>query len=383
MQLDQHTLEIVIMIVNFLSCAVMIVLWRINLSERGPEVWALAAAVGTAAFFAMIFYPAIGNHAIFLNNVGTLTTFLLLLEGILRFRRFSGEARRRAFIIAAIAIFALVSYFNRDYPAARYLFHDFVAFGLLASCAFFIIYRTRGMETAAHSISAFAFIVMASGFGYRWYLAFSGAIEAAMIGSTRHPFHLTLFLLGIPWTVGWTYGLSTALIYRVRRQLVGMAAQDALTGLDNRRSFDQIMQLLFRESRSADQRFILFLFDLNGFKAINDSHGHTFGDDILVLVAEAIRESIRENDFAVRFGGDEFIVLMRYQDDFDMELMLNRLRGSVERKRELFGREVQLRISIGTAVFPDDGTTMDELLSVADRRMYEEKEDRVLHSEVV
>ena len=122
---------------------------------------------------------------------------------------------------------------------------------------------------------------------------------------------------------------------------------------------------------------------MNDFKAINDRYGHTFGDLILVNVAETIREVIREDDFAVRYGGDEFVLIMRYQQGFDREMMLKRLRNSIEKVFKIKERQVRLRVSIGSAVFPDDGRSMDELLFIADHKMYQEKKDRQLVSIVI
>lgn len=382
MRLDQPTLEIVLMIVNLISCIVMITLWRINTGEKGPEVWALAAGSGTAAFFVMIFYPFIGNYAIFINNFGTLATYLFLLEGVLRFRGYKREPQRKVLMVFLLALFFLISFLNRDFPTARYLTYDIISFILLSLAAFFMLHRTRGIETAVHSISSGAFLLLAFSFAYRWSLALSGQIEAVQVGSTQHPFQAILFLIGLPFTVGWTYGLVIAIIYRTQKRLTEIATRDELTGLHNRRSLDKNIEQIFRGSNIIERHFLLLLFDINGFKAINDSYGHSYGDRILMQVAEDIQESIREDDFAVRFGGDEFVVLMYYEHDFDMELMLERLREAVESRKILDGRQVQLRVSIGTAVYPDDGLSMDELLLVADRRMYEEKYRRQLLSEV-
>jgi diguanylate cyclase (GGDEF)-like protein len=383
MHLDQRTLEIVLMIVNLISCIVMIFLWRMNSSEKGPECWALSAAMATAAFFSMIFYSSIGNYAIFLNNAGTLTSHLFMLEGILRFRDIGKASKRKVVIIFLIILFIVVSYFNRGFPTARYLFFDFASVTMMALAAFFILYRTRGTETLVHSFSAVSFAVLGLLFAYRWNLAFSGAIETSLLGSTRHPFQVILFLMGIPYAIGWTYGLFMVVIHRANSQLKNMAAKDALTGLHNRRCFDQVMSCFIDESKSKGQRFLVILLDLNDFEAINDSCGHTFGDLILVNVAEAIREVIREDDFAVRYGGDEFVIIMRYQQGFDRELMLQRLRDTIEKKFKLKERQIRLRVSIGSAVFPDDGRSMDELLFIADHKMYREKKDRQLVSIVI
>jgi len=189
--------------------------------------------------------------------------------------------------------------------------------------------------------------------------------------------------MGIPYAIGWTYGLIMVVIYRANGQLKNMAAKDALTGLNNRRCFDQVMSCFIDESQSKGQKFLVILLDLNDFKAINDGYGHTFGDLILVNVAEAIREVIREGDFAVRYGGDEFVLIMSYQQGFDRELMLKRLRDSIEKKFILKERQVRLRVSIGSAVYPDDGRSMDELLFIADHKMYQEKNERLLVSIVI
>lgn len=383
MQLDQRTLEIVLMIVNLVSCAVMIVLWRMSSSQKGPECWALSAAMVTAAFFSMVFYSSIGNYAIFLNNTGTLTSHLFMLEGILRFRNIGNASKRRIILILLIVFFAVVSYLNRDFPTARYLFHDFTSVTIMALATFFILYRTRGMETLVHSISAISFVILGLFFAYRWNLAYSGIIETSLLGSTRHPFQVILFLMGIPYAIGWTYGLILVVIYRANSQLKSMAAKDALTGLNNRRCFDQVMSCFIDESQLKGQKFLVILLDLNDFKAINDSYGHTFGDLILVNVAETIREVIREDDFAVRYGGDEFVLIMRYQQGFDRELMLKRLRDSIEKKFAIKERQIRLRVSIGSAVYPDDGRSMDELLFIADHKMYQEKKDRQLVSIVI
>lgn len=383
MQLDQRTLEVVLMIVNLMSCAVMIVLWRMSSSEKGPECWALSAAMVTAAFFSMVFYSSIGNYAIFLNNTGTLTSHLFMLEGILRFRDIGKASKRRVIIIVLIVIFIVVSYLNRGFPTARYLFHDFTSVTIMALATFFILYRTRGMETLVHSISAISFVVLGLFFAYRWNLAYSGIIETSLLGSTRHPFQVILFLMGIPYAIGWTYGLIMVVIYRANSQLKNMAAKDALTGLNTRRCFDQVMSCFIEESQSKGQKFLVILLDLNDFKAINDSYGHTFGDLILINVAETIREVIREDDFAVRYGGDEFVLIMRYQQGFDRELMLRRLRDSIEKKFVLKERQIRLRVSVGSAVYPNDGRSMDELLFIADHKMYQEKKDRQLVSIVI
>ena len=383
MRLDQPTLEVILMIVNLFSFLVMLALWRINSDEKGPEIWVIAAGMGTAAFFVMIFYGAIGNYAIFLNNFGSLAVYLLILEGILRFRGVGKPEQRKILILCLMIVFLIASYANRDYPAVRYLVYDTFSVIILMLSAVFILYRTRKLETAIHSIAACSFLLLAAAFSYRWYLAFSGNIESVLLGSTQHPFQAILFMIGVPFTIGWTYGLVIAMVYRAHRKLIDIASRDELTGLANRRNMIQYMNRLTQESGLKDGQFLLLLLDINGFKEVNDSNGHAFGDKILCHVAGVIEGSIRDNDYAVRYGGDEFVIIMGYQDGLNKDLMIERIRSAVELKKIIIGWQVQLRVSIGTALYPIDGLTMDELILKADSRMYEEKRRRQLNTEVL
>lgn len=380
--LDQPTLEIVLAIVNLLAFLIMLVFWYINRSESGPMIWAIASFHAAVGFFIMLLYPLFGNYMIFINNYCVLSTFLFLLEGILRFRGIGLKSRRKPYIIFLLFLFLLVSYINRDYPTNRYLTHDFISVILLSLSAYYMLYRTRKAETLVHLFSSTAFAFMALAFLYRWYLAASGAIETVANGSTQHPFQVVLFLMGIPWTLGWTYGFGLAMIFRSRQELVALANQDVLTGLDNRRSLNNCIKHMLSGGKTKKQQFLLILIDINGFKIINDTYGHTFGDEILITTAETIRQAIRENDFAIRFGGDEFIVLMHFLESGEIEPLVNRLRDSLEKVRNQPSTNLQLRVSIGTAIYPDDGDSIDKLLKVADIRMYAEKNESKLGSEV-
>lgn len=383
MQLDQPTLEIVLMIVNLLSFFVMVILWRINPSEKGPEFWALAALTATVGFFVMIFFPIIGNHAIFLNNAFTLLTYLFILEGVLRFRGFGVASKRYSLLVVSTAFFFVMSFLLRNNPSVRYLFYDSVTLVMLGLALFYMLYRTQKMETAVHLIASSAFLLLMFCFAYRWYLAFSGVIEAVQLGSTQHPFQSMLLLIAIPWTIGWTYGLVIALIYKNQLKLHSLAAKDELTNLSNRRSLSYSINSLISASNLKGGKFLVFLIDLNCFKNINDSYGHAFGDQILVHIAEMLKTAIREEDLAIRYGGDEFVIIMPGQGSENNEMMKERIQNAIENEFSLNDQQVVIRASIGFAAYPDDGANIDELLYAADQRMYQEKQDRQLYSQVI
>lgn len=120
------------------------------------------------------------------------------------------------------------------------------------------------------------------------------------------------------------------------------------------------------------------MIDLDGFKAINDKHGHQIGDLILRQVATAIRENIRHSDFCARYAGDEFVVVLsrcrRDEADARAFQVQSAIDAMITEARP--GLQLRAAISIGVAVSPEDGESYEELLAAADRRMYEDKQRR-------
>jgi diguanylate cyclase len=153
-----------------------------------------------------------------------------------------------------------------------------------------------------------------------------------------------------------------------------MANHDCLTGLPNRRGIlHQVEQTKSRAARHSEKFGIMFL-DLNDFKSINDLYGHETGDQLLQLIAKKLLASIRVEDCAARFGGDEFVVLI---DGIDNQKKLDtvaaKIAGNVAAKFTINQQPITAGVSIGTAIFPDDGTSISELFEIADKKMYEHK----------
>ena len=145
------------------------------------------------------------------------------------------------------------------------------------------------------------------------------------------------------------------------------AAHDALTNIANRRTFDSSLQAAAVRSARYGWSFTLLLCDLNGFKAINDSLGHAFGDDLLRQFGLALRRSVRSGDVAARIGGDEFGVILSNADGQDSAGFTDRLRSHLGTAREL------IHFTVGTASSPRDSTDPAELFRIADARLYERK----------
>ena len=165
-------------------------------------------------------------------------------------------------------------------------------------------------------------------------------------------------------------------LLELNKQLKQQATHDMLTGLPNRRLFiDRLEQALAHARRFGGRVGMLFI-DLDGFKGINDRFGHKAGDEALVLIAKRIKLSLREVDSAARLGGDEFgIVLPDIALLEDAELVGEKVLQEVRRPFSIRSVSCTLGASIGITTYPDLGETADELISRADKAMYQVKKD--------
>lgn len=162
---------------------------------------------------------------------------------------------------------------------------------------------------------------------------------------------------------------------KARTQLQYRASHDALTGLPNRPAFhDYLHQSLIRSRRHGRLVGILFL-DLDGFKEVNDSHGHEAGDQLLRQVADRVRETLRKGDFLARLGGDEFTVCLEdIKSPEGAAKAADKVLQSLHKPFDLgLGRMVTISTSIGISIYPNNGRDAATLLQCADRAMYEAK----------
>ena len=161
---------------------------------------------------------------------------------------------------------------------------------------------------------------------------------------------------------------------KAEERIRALALQDTLTGLPNRLNLnDQIEQALERGARAELQFAIMFL-DLDGFKKVNDNFGHDIGDVLLQNVAKLLKGSVRETDVVARLGGDEFVVLLHdVPDQATIAMVANKILHSIGEPCQINGADIQIGVSIGIALFPQDGMTREALLKVADQAMYDAK----------
>jgi diguanylate cyclase (GGDEF)-like protein len=155
-----------------------------------------------------------------------------------------------------------------------------------------------------------------------------------------------------------------------------MAHHDLLTGLPNRalnlKLFSELLDGPWPEAGSPVSKLTVFCLDLDGFKGVNDRFGHAAGDAVLVAVANRLRASVRDADCVCRLGGDEFVILLPNISDREAADIAHRIVSRVSEPFE-FAPTARVGASIGLASAPRDGMTADDLLSAADRAMYEAK----------
>ncbi|TVP57881.1 MAG: GGDEF domain-containing protein [Halomonadaceae bacterium] len=152
------------------------------------------------------------------------------------------------------------------------------------------------------------------------------------------------------------------------------AHHDLLTGLPNRRLFrDRLEQEVKHANRSRLPLSVLFM-DLDGFKAVNDAHGHDAGDRLLSAVAQRLTECVREVDTVARLGGDEFTVILTGAKQYkDVELVAQKIIDALAVPFHVAQQFVQISASIGITSYPQDGSTPEALLEGADQAMYKAK----------
>ena len=166
-------------------------------------------------------------------------------------------------------------------------------------------------------------------------------------------------------------------ITEARERIESLAQTDSLTGLFNLRMFNEVWQREHAKCERERGTYALLLVDMDRLKDINDSFGHEAGNSAIMLVAQCLQRSIRGTDTAARFGGDEFTVLLPGASPEIAEAVVKRVRHNVYKTTlDLRSRMIRCSVSIGVVSYPKDGRDTRELLSMADRRMYRDKELR-------
>lgn len=371
MNLDIATLQLVLVITFLSSFVVVLFLWRINKEENAISYWLLSAVVGAASFFVLEFRRLIGSFSTFFNNVGVTIALLLILIGILKFRKLHVTKDIRNVLILVVVLAMIFSGLFKENPTYRFLFMDMLYMLLLLISSYVIVKKTKGMEFFISAISSVAFLLFVPVLAYRWYLAYSGQITGINPLTIAPGLLSMLYLITIPAVFGWTMGLNLILNYQNNQKLEAMALKDNLTNTSNRRNLEITFNQIAKQQ--SNQQHFLFLLDINDFKDINDTYGHVIGDEVLIHVADSLTNCIRNTDIVVRYGGDEFIVLLTKQEKDNPQSIIKRFINQINTPMIIKNISLVINVSLGYATFPIDGFDLETLIHHADKQMYKHK----------
>jgi len=203
-----------------------------------------------------------------------------------------------------------------------------------------------------------------------WYL-FVERNENDAIKDIRYTLYINLLICAV--ITGIALILTGMAITRYQDKLQLMATSDSLTKLPNRQAFDVIINTYLNDVRRSDEALSMLMLDIDHFKVINDQYGHMAGDQVLIAVAECLSNNLRKVDFACRWGGEEFLLLLKNCDAHNASQIAEKLRLAVEeRVIEYKNAQLNVTISLGVTQWQLD-ESIDTLIERADRALYQAK----------
>lgn len=184
-------------------------------------------------------------------------------------------------------------------------------------------------------------------------------------------FVLTASLFILSSIVSWVLAQSITKHKLYQKKLMHMAHFDTLTGLANRSLLQNHLDQLLLRARRYNEKFAILYLDLDGFKAVNDTLGHHMGDLLLKNVARRLTQCIRASDIAARLGGDEFVIILaKIINNDDAGIVAHKIVNALAEPFTFRDKKMQVGVSIGIAIYPDDGDRNDLLLNLSDGAMY-------------
>ncbi|MFN3813757.1 MAG: GGDEF domain-containing protein [Aquificaceae bacterium] len=161
----------------------------------------------------------------------------------------------------------------------------------------------------------------------------------------------------------------SVLLLKFEKAMHKKAYIDSLTGVNNRNFFEDVLKNELRLYQDAGTHYCILFLDMDNFKNINDTYGHTVGDNVLSEIGKRLKTSLASNGFIVRYGGDEFLVVLKEVKRGFLDTVIESVRNSLSFKVN----DLTIRVSVGYALYPEDGSKVEDLIKVASERMYEDK----------
>ncbi|GAB6188979.1 hypothetical protein JCM30566_07180 [Marinitoga arctica] len=184
---------------------------------------------------------------------------------------------------------------------------------------------------------------------------------------------VSLFNINILFMNDILFGITLIFSFRDMLRARKYIFSDSLTGLLNRRYFVEIIPKVVKLKEYIGKEFGLIVLDLDNFKPVNDNFGHKSGDYVLKKVGEIINKSIRKSDLAIRYGGDEFVILVNSSDEKVLDEIIKRIDEKIKKELKIYN----ISVSAGKFIkLKDDNVKLEEMFEKADKNMYENKKRR-------
>jgi diguanylate cyclase (GGDEF)-like protein len=370
---------LIMLICPFLAAA----LWFCTPVHRRAQIkrWSAAIAIGATAF---LMFALIGIapdwFTLPLGNAALTATLMLCVIAILNFEKdtVANGWWIPPTVATAVIVFALVP--NPRLRSATEAMWFCIA---MLGSSYVVWRRARGSTLPSY------WLIIAGGIGTSAVMFARSIYDwTTPLARANDDWHTTFtfagaYLMGTSWTIGYIMLQRD----RAEVQLHEMAMTDPLTGIHNRRMFFELAEAEFRRAKRTGTAMTLLMIDIDHFKIVNDTHGHVVGDQVLRHVADTIGKCLRNEDVFVRYGGEEFGVMMVNVSEEIVRQLSERIRLAVEHAPYLSasGKTITLSVSVGVCrAVPSATNSLEHLLAHADASVYQAKREGrnrvVLHS---
>lgn len=299
-------------------------------------------------------------------------SFMQFWVGLRRFSERSG-GQAQAVTVTAVALCLMVLFHDND--RARSMVYAGGQATVMLLCSVTLL-RMRPLGIGG-AVAGGGFFVALLG-----QLAVIGGNAGVMTGALAYENFYTLASYALMCTIFtasiWNLGFAVMLIEKLQDELARLSETDDLTGLGNRRAFKRRLAEVHRHANAAGEPYAVLMADMNGFKQLNDTHGHAAGDRALVEVARILKSCARRSDVVARIGGDEFCLILPATGERDAQRVVQTIRQRIDAHRFRVGEaELVLAAAIGLAEWaPQSELSASAVVAAADRKLYEQKADR-------
>lgn len=371
--LNQSIIAFLMVTAASIAAVLLFTTWRANRHMAGVRWFAGAGATGAVGFFlATLPVPHTDgpDWPMLINGGFVFTALLMVLEGSLRFMHRASKLRWQAGLVL-VPVFVLLNWWYEDEMLAQRIFHDAAYSMVVLVAAFTMLRSVKGDDRMINSLVAFFLMGIAGAMAARSVVA--GQVDS-LEALQRHPVHSLTLAVVVLCIMGWTYSVHMACYVRSQASLRLLLHKDPVTGLSGRQRMVDFMQREIARSERSGVRFSYLIVDLNEFQRAGGYPDSALADEVQLAFGKRLDDYARDADFACALGDDQFGVVLHHTPTQE------HLRGAVARLRHLLaqplevrGTPVQVDISLGMAMWPTDGQTLEALENIAQQRMQAEK----------